>query len=99
MSDFEKELTDVELTYIDSAAYQLYKKASDIKDKETLKHSFKESVKFEESEIKAYKHNIAKETNENVKIMLHGLAKNATVRKLINEKLIKLIDGQSNDSM
>lgn len=99
MSDFEKELTDVELTYIDAAAYQLYKKASDVKDKEALKHSFEESVKFEESEIESYKQNIAKETNENVKIMLHGLAKNATVRKLINEKLIKLIDGQSNDSM
>lgn len=90
--ELQEELTKEELSYIDLAAYQLYKKASDIKDKEILKQSFEESVKFEASEIETYKKNIEKETNENVKVMLRGLAKNAMVRKLINKKLIELID-------
>jgi hypothetical protein len=91
-NELQEELTKEELSYIDLAAYQLYKKASDIKDKEILKQSFEESVKFEDSEIETYKKNIEKETNENVKVMLRGLAKNAMVRKLINKKLIELID-------
>ena len=91
-NELQEELTKEELSYIDLAAYQLYKKASDIKDKEILKQSFEESVKFEASEIETYKKNIEKETNENVKVMLRGLAKNAMVRKLINKKLIELID-------
>ena len=91
-NELQEELTKEELSYIDLAAYQLYKKASDIKDKEILKQSFEESVKFEDSEIETYKKNIEKETNENVKVMLRGLAKNAIVRKLINKKLIELID-------
>lgn len=91
-NELQKELTKEELSYIDLAAYQLYKKSSDIKDKEILKQSFEESVKFEDSELETYKKNIEKETNENVKIMLRGLAKNAMVRKLINKKLIELID-------
>lgn len=90
--ELQKELTKEELSYIDLAAYQLYKKASDIKDKEILKQSFEESVKFEDSELATYKKNIENETNENVKVMLRGLAKNAMVRKLINKKLIELID-------
>ena len=90
--ELQEELTKEELSYIDLAAYQLYKKASDIKDREILKQSFEESVKFEDSEIKTYKKNIENETNENVKVMLRGLAKNAMVRKLINKKLIELID-------
>lgn len=91
-NELQKELTKEELSYIDLAAYQLYKKASDIKDKEILKQSFEESVKFEDSELATYKKNIENETNENVKVMLRGLAKNAMVRKLINKKLIELID-------
>lgn len=91
-NELQEELTKEELSYIDLAAYQLYKKASDIKDKEILKQSFEESVKFEDSELETYKKNIEKETNENVKVMLRGLAKNAMVRKLINKKLIELID-------
>lgn len=91
-NELQEELTKEELSYIDLAAYQLYKKASDIQDKEILKQSFEESVKFEDSEIETYKKNIEKETNENVKVMLRGLAKNAMVRKLINKKLIELID-------
>lgn len=91
-NELQKELTKEELSYIDLAAYQLYKKASDIKDKEILKQSFEESVKFEDSELETYKKNIENETNENVKVMLRGLAKNAMVRKLINKKLIELID-------
>lgn len=100
--ELQKELTKEELSYIDLAAYQLYEKASDIKIKDDLKHELQESIKFEDSEITAYKRNIENEKNENVKVLLHGLAKNAMVRKLINEKLIELIDntnGQSNDSM
>jgi hypothetical protein len=97
--ELQKELTEEELSYIDLAAYQLYKKASDIKIKDGLKHELQESIKFEDAEITTYKINIENEKNENVKILLHGLAKNAMVRKLINEKLIELIDGQSNDSM
>lgn len=97
--ELQKELTEEELSYIDLAAYQLYKKASDIKIKDGLKHELQESVKFEDAEIATYKINIENEKNENVKILLHGLAKNAMVRKLINEKLIKLIDGQSDNSM
>lgn len=97
--ELQKELTKEELSYIDLAAYQLYKKASDIKIKDDLKHELQESIKFEDTEITTYKRNIENEKNENVKVLLHGLAKNAMVRKLINEKLIKLIDGQSDDSM
>lgn len=100
--ELQKELTEEELSYIDLAAYQLYKKASDIKIKDDLKHELQESIKFEDSEIIAYKRNIENEKNENVRVLLHGLAKNAMVRKLINEKLIELIDnknGQSDDSM
>lgn len=100
--ELQKELTKEELSYIDLAAYQLYKKASDIKLKDDLKHELQESVKFEDAEITTYKRNIENEKNENVKVLLRGLAKNAMVRKLINEKLIELIDnknGQPNDSM
>lgn len=97
--ELQKELTKEELSYIDLAAYQLYKKASDIKIKDDLKHELQESIKFEDAELATYERNIENEKNENVKVLLHGLAKNAMVRKLINEKLIELIDGQSDDSM
>ena len=106
MQDFEKELDNVMLSYIDSVALQIFKKAeSSITSKEAwndLKDTYSEYVDFENSEIQAYQASIETEQNENLKILQEGYAKNATVRKLIYQKLIELIDnknGKSDDSM
>ena len=103
MQDFEKELDNVMLSYIDSVALQIFKKAeSSITSKESwndLKDTYSEYVDFENSEIQAYQASIENEKNENLKILQEGYAKNATVRKLIYQKLIELIDGKSNNTV
>lgn len=103
MQDFEKELDNVMLSYIDSVALQIFKKAeSSITSNEAwsdLKDTYSEYVDFENSEIQAYQASIENEQNENLKILQEGYAKNATVRKLIYQKLIELIDGKSNNTV